>query len=147
MWYSSLAVFWNTLILLISSTKFFKLITLTSYLNSDSFPVTVYSFLVVNMLIFFLLNLQQIFISKVESNCHKKVKKLFVKTILWLVISRRSPPGVLWKRCSENMQQICRRTPMPKCDFNEVALQFYWNHISTWVFSCKFAAYLQKTLL
>ena len=29
---------------------------------------------------------------------------------------------VLRKRCSENMQQIYRRTPMPKCDFNKVAL-------------------------
>ena len=31
--------------------------------------------------------------------------------------------GVLRKRCSENMQQINRRTPMPKCDFNKVAKQ------------------------
>ena len=27
---------------------------------------------------------------------------------------------VLWKRCSENVQQIYRRTPMPKCDLNKV---------------------------
>ena len=33
--------------------------------------------------------------------------------------------GVLRKRCSENMQQIYMRTPMPKCDFNKVALQLY----------------------
>ena len=33
--------------------------------------------------------------------------------------------GALKKRCSENMQQIYRRTPMPKCDFNNVALQCY----------------------
>ena len=25
--------------------------------------------------------------------------------------------------CSENMQQIYRRTPIPKCDFNKVAKQ------------------------
>ena len=31
--------------------------------------------------------------------------------------------GVLKKRCFENMQQIYRRTPMSKCDFNKVALQ------------------------
>ena len=31
--------------------------------------------------------------------------------------------GVLGKRCPENMQQIYRRTPMPKCDFNKVAKQ------------------------
>ena len=30
--------------------------------------------------------------------------------------------GILKKRCSENMQQIYRRTPMPKCNFNKVAL-------------------------
>ena len=49
--------------------------------------------------------------------------------------------GVLKKRCSENMQHIYKRTPMPKCDFNKAALQLYWNRDSTWVFSCKFAAY------
>ena len=27
--------------------------------------------------------------------------------------------------CSENMQQIYRRTPKPKSDFNKVALQLY----------------------
>ena len=31
--------------------------------------------------------------------------------------------GVLKKGYSANIQQIYRRTPMPKCDFNEVALQ------------------------
>ena len=30
----------------------------------------------------------------------------------------RAVPG---KGCSEHMQQIFRRTPMPKCDFNKVA--------------------------
>ena len=35
------------------------------------------------------------------------------------------------------MQQIYRRTPMPKCDFNKVALQLYWNRISACVFSCR----------
>ena len=43
------------------------------------------------------------------------------------------------------MQQICRRTPMPKCDFNKAAKQLYWNHTSVWVFSCKFAAYFQNS--
>ena len=33
----------------------------------------------------------------------------------------QSSRGVLRKRCFENMQQIYRRTPMPKCDFNKVA--------------------------
>ena len=52
--------------------------------------------------------------------------------------------GVLRKRCSENMQQIYR-TPIPKCDFNKVAKQLYWNRTSIWVFFCKFAAYFQNT--
>ena len=49
--------------------------------------------------------------------------------------------GVPVKRCSENMLQIYRRTPMRKCDFKKVAKQLYLNHTSAWVFSCKFAAY------
>ena len=36
--------------------------------------------------------------------------------------------GVLIERCSENMQQIYRRTPTPKCDFNKVAKQLFRNH-------------------
>ena len=52
----------------------------------------------------------------------------------------------LRKRCSENMQQIYRRTSMPKCDFSKVAKQLYWNSTSVWMFSCKFASYFQNTL-
>ena len=37
---------------------------------------------------------------------------------------KQPPRGVLRKRCSENMQQIYRRTSMPKCDFNKVASNF-----------------------
>ena len=48
--------------------------------------------------------------------------------------------GVLIKWCSENMQQVYRRTPIPKFDFRKVAKHFYWNHTSAWVLSCKFAA-------
>ena len=40
------------------------------------------------------------------------------------------------------MQQINRRTPIPKCSFNKVA---NWNHTPAWVFSRKFAAYFQNT--
>ena len=53
--------------------------------------------------------------------------------------------GVSRKRCSENMQHIYKRTPVPKCHFSKVALQLYWNRTSTWVFSCKFAPYFQNT--
>ena len=39
------------------------------------------------------------------------------------VIQKRPTSSVFRESCSENMQQIYRRTPMPKCDFNKVALQ------------------------
>ena len=29
------------------------------------------------------------------------------------------------EKCSENMQQIYQRTPMPKCDFNKVAIELW----------------------
>ena len=51
-----------------------------------------------------------------------------------LGVQMQPPKGVLKKMCSENMQQIYRKTPMPKCDFTKVPK-----------FSCKFAAYLQNT--
>ena len=35
---------------------------------------------------------------------------------------KQPPSGVPRKRCSENMQEMYRRTPMPKCDFNKVAV-------------------------
>ena len=38
---------------------------------------------------------------------------------------KKPSKGVLKKRCSENMQQIYRGTPLPKCDFNKVAKQLY----------------------
>ena len=53
-------------------------------------------------------------------------------------IQNQPSRGVLRKRCSENIQQIYRRTTMPKC-----AVQRYWNRTSTWLFSCKFAAYFR----
>ena len=57
-------------------------------------------------------------------------------------IKKKQPPrGVLKNSCSENTQQIYRRTPMPKSDFNKVAK----HGTSAWLFSCKFAAYFQKT--
>ena len=41
------------------------------------------------------------------------------------VLFRQKQPsrGVLRKRCSENMQEIYRRTPMPTCDFNKIAIK------------------------
>ena len=59
-------------------------------------------------------------------------------------IQKQPSKGATKKMYSKNMQQIYRRTQMPKCYFNKVALQFYWNHTSAWLFSCKLAAYFQN---
>ena len=52
---------------------------------------------------------------------HKKyvVHPSSISNIFRLIISVQKQPfrDVLRKRCSGNMQQIYRRTPMPKCDF------------------------------
>ena len=64
------------------------------------------------------------------------------------IIAQKQPSkGALRKTCSENMQQIYRKTLMPECDFNKAALQLYGNHDSTWVFSSKIAVYFQNTFL
>ena len=61
------------------------------------------------------------------------------------IFQKQPPRRVPRERCSENIQEIYRRTPMPKCDFNKVALQFYWNHTLAWAFSCKSPVYFQNT--
>ena len=33
--------------------------------------------------------------------------------------------GIIRKRCSQNKQQIYKRTPMPNCDFNKTVKQPY----------------------
>ena len=41
-------------------------------------------------------------------------------------ITQKQPSRVVpRKKCSENMQQIYRRTPIPKYDFNKDAKQLY----------------------
>ena len=49
----------------------------------------------------------------------------FLRDLVHKKSQKQPSRGVLRKRCSEDMQRIYRRTPMPKCDFNEIALQFY----------------------
>ena len=38
--------------------------------------------------------------------------------------------GVLKKRCCENMQQIYRRTPLPKCNFIEISLRHWCSSVN-----------------
>ena len=51
------------------------------------------------------------------------------------------------EKATGNMQQIYRRTAMPKCDFNKLALQLNWSHVLAWVFSYKFDAFFRTPLL
>ena len=44
------------------------------------------------------------------------------------------------------MQKIYAKKSMPKYDFNKITKQLYWNHTSTWVFSCKLAACFPNTI-
>ena len=50
-----------------------------------------------------------------------------------LVIAEAAVQRYSKKNCSKKMQQIYKRTPMPKCDFNKVAKSLYWNRTSVWV--------------
>ena len=78
-----------------------------------------------------------------ETLCHQEVQwdatgieELENESLLILKCLKPPPlnkqPEVALQICSGNMQQIYRRTPMPKCDFNEAAKQLYWNHTSNW---------------
>ena len=49
--------------------------------------------------------------------------------------------NVFWKYAA-NLQG---KKHMLKFDFNKVAKQLDWNHISVWVLSCAFAALFQNT--
>ena len=40
-------------------------------------------------------------------------------SLIFKQIQKQPFRGVLSKRCSENMQQIYRRTPIPKCNYNK----------------------------
>ena len=57
---------------------------------------------------------------------------------LLLKIQKQLSRVVLRRKHSENMQQINMRTPIPKCNFNKVALKWY-------VFSLKIAVYIQNS--
>ena len=78
---------------------------------------------------------------KLSLSCSSLMEKVFLNE------QKQPPIGVLKKKCSENTQQIYRRTPMPKSDFNKVAKQIYWNNTLAWVFSCKVAMFSKHFFL
>ena len=62
-------------------------------------------------------------ISLVFRNIIDSVGLVFEPKELISSLQQKQPSkSVLRKRCSENIRQIYRRTPMPKFDFNKVAL-------------------------
>ena len=65
----------------------------------------------------FYLYIWLIYFQRFLSNIHSRNMSV-------LSIQCRKHPfrGVLIKRCSENMQQIYKRTPMPKCDSNFIEI-------------------------
>ena len=83
---------------------------------------------------------------KLSTRKIRTTKKILLIHFFMIYIQKQSSRGILMKRCSENMQQVYWRTPIPKCDFNKDSLQLYCNHTLVWVF-CKFAAYFQNTFL
>ena len=57
---------------------------------------------------------------KSKTDYAKRLILLHGKVVLTNQIQKQPPTGVLKKRCSEYMQQIYRRTPMPNCDFKHL---------------------------
>ena len=107
-----------------------------SFKNNLTQPVTLSRYLAV---------LEAIYILQVHQCLTFIRPERKVKALTETLHHKQPSKGFLRERCSENMQNIYRRTPIPKRDFNNTAKQLYWNHTSTWVFSCKSAAYFFKT--
>ena len=78
----------------------------------------------------------------------KKIRVWLISVVLCRTKKYQKQPsrGVLIKRLKNSANY--RRTTMPKCGFNKVALQLYrnhtWSQTSAWVFFCKFSVYFQK---
>ena len=71
---------------------------------------------------------QKILIAMMENNL-VFVKGVHIKTQgKKLYIQKQPSRGILKKRCSENTQPIYRIKPMPKCDFNKVAIEIALRH-------------------
>ena len=61
----------------------------------------------------------------IDTFCDNQIT-IFLLTTFCVMNRKKQPPrGVSRKKCSENMQQIYRRTLMLDCHFNKVAKQLY----------------------
>ena len=59
-------------------------------------------------------------------------------------IKKQPSRSVLKKRCYGNMQQIYRRTPMSKCDFNKVAAKQHYLYLRFALKLYRCASYRKK---
>ena len=78
------------------------------------------------------------------------VNEGFGPKVIYCSSNSSSEKAVLRKKCYENMQQIYRRTPTLKCDFNKVALRL-WRYASvtslTTIDMCQGWAFVEMELL
>ena len=74
----------------------------------------------------------EVFSKKGALSCHISILQTLVD-LLWIrrLFQKQPSRVVLSKRCSENMQQIYKKTPMPKCNFKKVAIEItFWHGCS-----------------
>ena len=67
-----------------------------------------------------------------ETKCHLKIK-FCTDDCFMRSFQKQSFRGVLSKRCSENMQQFYRRTPMPKWVLNKIFGTSFTKNTSGWL--------------
>ena len=75
--------------------------------------------------------------------CSDRFVKAYV--LLWRLSSRCVYFGI-YDFSEAAIRRYSTEKVLPRCAFNKVALQLYWNHTSALVFSCKFVEYFQNTL-
>ena len=77
------------------------------------------------------ISVSQTFKSSSYKSAFCKCAHQWYNLLRWMLFLQKQPfRGVLIKKCSEGMQQIYRRTPMPKCDLNKVAKQLLAKHVT-----------------
>ena len=97
---------------------YFNLAISTNFFLSSLYKIFIVPELVLTQLVLHTLVLTILGSIKLVSICLKN-------ELVEKMLQKQPCRGVLRKRCSEKMQQIYRRTPMPKYDFNKLVLQLY----------------------
>ena len=74
--------------------------------------------------------------NKTPSTCYRRTRNPYLRRSNFIIrYNQKQPPrGVPRQRCSENMQQIYRRTH--PCRSAMELRQLYWNGTSAWMSSC-----------